>query len=224
MRYLLVVLLVACGGAQHRPTNGGISGLARDHDSGDSIPGAEVRIRAKGDMQALRLHSGRDGHYNVGQLPPGLYSLNAWFAGQPINIENIQVRAGEPAIVDLVFTLGRPDPIDLDFGDPRIGAIDHYRHADTSLIEGTISDSATNDRVAGAVITAIGPGDTPTTLQAVSDDQGRYRFDPVPPGTYTVSAYYSIGGRGQVEIRRSKIRVAAAEGVVVPLIIEIAKQ
>jgi hypothetical protein len=38
-----------------------------------------------------------------------------------------------------------------------------------------------------------------------------------------VSAYYSISGRGQIEVRRSGIQVAAAEAVVVPLWIELAK-
>jgi hypothetical protein len=47
-----------------------------------------------------------------------------------------------------------------------------------------------------------------------------YRFDPVPPGVYVVSAYYSVGNRGQIEVRRSDIEVDAAQGVRVPLWVE----
>jgi hypothetical protein len=62
------------------------------------------------------------------------------------------------------------------------------------------------------------------TLQTVSDDNGRYRFDNVLPGTYVVSAYYSVSGRAQIEVRRAGIVVHANDGVIVPLAIETAKQ
>ena len=48
--------------------------------------------------------------------------------------------------------------------------------------------------------------------------------DLVEPGTYVVSAYYNIGGRGQIEVRRSDIEVARAEGVIVPIWVELSKQ
>jgi hypothetical protein len=38
-----------------------------------------------------------------------------------------------------------------------------------------------------------------------------------------VSAYYSIGGRAQIEVRRSAITVEGAEAVVVPLWIELGR-
>ena len=216
---------VACGAAQHpHATKGAIAGLARDHDSGDAIAKAEIRLRAQGDMTAKLTRSGADGSFTIADLAPGQYSLTASFAGQPVGIENIEVHAGEPTIVDITFTLGRPDPVRIDFGDPKPAEIGRYKpphHADSSLIEGTVNDSRTHERVAGAVVTAVNAG---ATLQVVSDDQGRYRFDPVTPGTYSVSAYYSISGHGQWEVRRSDIHVAAAEGVVVPLWVEIAKQ
>ena len=50
---------------------------------------------------------------------------------------------------------------------------------------------------------------------------GRYRFDNVTAGTYAISAYYSIGGRGQIEVRRSDIAVGPYQGVLVPLFIEL---
>jgi carboxypeptidase family protein len=214
-----------CGSSQHvapRPTTGGIAGLARDHDSGDPIANAEIHVRGGAERMAT---SSERGLYGIDQLPPGRYSLSASFAGQPVDVDNITVRAGETTIVDLVFTLGKPDPLKLDFGDTKGGAIDRYRPrnlpATSSIIEGTVSDTETRQRVAGAVVTAVDAN--AATQQTVSDENGRFRFDGIAPGRYAVSAYYSVGGRGQIEVRRSGIDVAGAEAVVVPLWIEMAR-
>jgi hypothetical protein len=226
MRIAVVVALVGCGATSHTasaPAFGAISGVARDHDSGERVAKADLHLRSRGDFAATSRVSDDNGAYDFEHLAPGRYSLAAEFAGQPIHVENIQVRAGETTYVDLTFTLGRPDPIQVNFGDASQGAIDHYKPQDgVPLIEGTVNDVGTHERVAGAVVTATRPGIV-DTLQTISDDAGRYRFEAVQPGTYSVSAYYSISGRGQIEVRRSGIQVAAAEAVVVPLWIELAK-
>ena len=224
MRYLLFVV-AACGSAQHAgaPTaaEGSIAGLVRDHDSGDIIAKAQIHIRPQGQINPLATITKADGAYGMAHLAPGKYSLTASFGGQNVNVENIVVGVGSPTVVDVMFMLGQPDPNPVDFGDPRDSEIDHYKHAH-AVIEGTISDRASHERVAGAVITAIGPGAgiNAPTLQAVSDEQGRYRFDPVSPGVYVVSAYYSVEQHGQIEVRRSDIEVPAQEGVIVPLWVE----
>jgi hypothetical protein len=230
VRALGLLAIAACASTQHAaaPRVGAIAGLVRDHDSGDPIANAEIRLRARGELGRARLVvSGSDGHYALERVAPGRYSIAASFAGQPIDVENIDVHAGDTEVVDLVFTLGRPDPIAIDFGDPKEGAIEHYRPsrlaADAAILEGAVSDSGTRARVSGAVVTVEGPGDSPGVRQMVSDDQGRFRFE-VQPGTYRVSAYYSIEGRGQIEVRRSAIRVGGAEAAIVPLWIELAKQ
>jgi hypothetical protein len=226
---VLLAFLTACGamsGSQRAatPTTGGISGLARDHDSGDPVASAEVRIFAEGHAPMLTSSSDR-GEYKLEHLPPGIYSLTASFAGQPVDVRNIVVRAGSMTNVDIVFTLGRPDPIRIDNGDQKGSQIDRYRPknltSSVAIIEGTVNDSGTRLRVVGAVVTAVA-ADT-KTQQTVSDDNGRFRFDAIPPGIYSVSAYYSVGGRGQIEVRRSGITVDGAEAVVVPLWIEMAR-
>ena len=226
VRMYLLLGLAACGGAQRpRPTVGAIAGLARDHDSGDPIAHADVHIRLKGEMGARSLTTSKDGTYQLDHLKPGTYSLNAEFAGQPIDIEDIVVKPGDTAVVDLTFTLGRPDPVHYDFGNAHDGAIDHFHPKGVSpsqaVIEGTINDAGTRDRVIGAVVYAV--DQSGTAISTVTDDSGRYRFD-TSPGTYSVSAYYSIGGRGQIEVRRMGIRVDGAEGVIVPLWVETNKQ
>ena len=183
---------------------------------------AEIRVAG------VETRSAPDGLYAVDHLKPGRYTLHARFAGQPIRIRNIDVKAGDATFVDVTFTLGNPEPIDVDFGDPTQGEIKRYHPAQLSPslahIEGTVTEFGTRMRIAGAVVTAVGPTGALGTLQTVTDDQGRYRFDAVPPGTYAVSAYYSIGGRGQIEVRRSDIEISGAERVEIPIWIELSKQ
>jgi hypothetical protein len=197
-----------------------IAGLARDHDSGEAISKADVTAQRAGGP-TLAAVTAPDGTYSIAHMPPGAYDVVAEFAGQKIRVEHVDVRDGKQAVVDITFTLGRPDAVSFAQGDPHEQAIDHYRPRGLAAgrIEGTISDARTHDRVAGAVVTASA-GDV-GVLQTVTDDQGRYRFDTVSPGTYSVSAYYSVGGRGQIEVRRSEIAVATGEAVVVPLSVEI---
>lgn len=220
MRFLLVLLLAACAARQApRPTAGSIGGLVRDRASGEPVGMAELQLSS-----GAKATSAPDGLYTIDRVEPGTYTLVATFAGQPVTIKNIPVRAGEATFVDVTFTLGNPEPILVDFGDPTQGEITRYRNKrETSLIEGTVSEMTTHERVVGAVVTANG-GPRDDTLQTITDAQGRYRFDTVEPGTYVVSAYYSIGGRAQIEVRRSDIVVERAEGVVVPIWVELTKQ
>ncbi len=227
---LLLLVVAACGGsaATHtsgpRRTTGGIAGLARDHDSGDPVAKAEIRVRATGQFKPLQTVSSDRGLFDIQELRPGKYTLSALFAGQPVEVTNIEVRAGEITMVDVTFTLGRPEPIQYDY-NIKGAEIDRYRpkalaSKPLALIEGTVNDMSTRLRVPGAVVTAVQDNNVATTQQTVSDDSGRYRFDEVRPGTYAISAYYSIGGRAQIEVRRSGIEVASSEAVVVPLWIE----
>jgi hypothetical protein len=221
---LLVAVSCATGASQQqraRPTTGGIAGLTRDQDSGDPVAKAELQFRSV-DGTVRKTTSRENGLYDIEQLPPGKYVLVATFAGQPIEVTNIEVRAGNITMVDIVFTLGRPEPIKVDFGNAKASKIDRFRPKNASpmvaIIEGTVNDAATKQRVVGAVVTAA-TDDITKTQHTVSDDQGRFRFE-APPGIYAVSAYYSIGGRAQIEVRRSDIKVDGAETVHVPLWIE----
>jgi hypothetical protein len=221
--FLLVIAGCATTPSHPRPQTGGIAGLARDHDSGDPVAKAEIKIACPNTARSTV--SGDNGLYDVEKLPPGKCTLTAMFAGQPVEVTNVEVTAGQITLVDIVFTLGRPEPIRVDFGNSRASQIDHYKPSNaspqTSVIEGTVNDISTKRRVAGAVVTAVA-GDVNQTHQTVSDDHGRYRFE-VRPDTYVVSAYYSVGGRGQIEVRRSNIAVEGAEAVHVPLWIEMTR-
>jgi hypothetical protein len=232
MRFVTVLAAVAgCAAAQHpRPALGTIGGLARDRDSGDPVALADIHLRAAGEVTASHAaKTSKQGTYELAHLRPGRYSLTASFAGQPIDVDDIDVRGGDTTVVDLVFTRGRPVPLHVDFGDPKDGAISHFHPAHVAphvaVIEGSVTDSATRSPLAGAAVTATGPGGGGggSTLDTVTDDLGHYRFDSVAPGAYTISAYYSVGGRGQIEIRRS-VEVDGGDGAIVPLWVELEGQ
>jgi uncharacterized protein (DUF2141 family) len=234
---LVALAAVACGSAnqpipRYRPSTGGIAGLARDQDSGDPIAKADIVVRSAAATPSAtttkpveRATTSSDrGLYDLDRLAPGRYAIAATFAGQTVDVENIDVRAGEVTMVDLVFSLSNPRNVKIDFNNPTNSTrIDRYRPSNltdqTSRIEGTVNDLVTRRRVPGAVVFAVDGAER--SQQTVSDDSGRYIFDPILPGTYNVSAYYSMGGRGQIEVRRSGIEVAGAEAVFVPLWIEV---
>lgn len=225
MRFVVVlVVLAGCGASQRpRPTTGAIVGLVRDRDSGDAIAKAEIKVRGR---ESRAVTSNDDGLYDLDHLQPGTYNLVAMFAGQPLEVSRIEVRAGVATAVDLTFTLGQPAPIRIDWNDIAAVAIHRYHPKNlttsASIIEGTVNDTETKARVPGAVVTAVG-ADPTQAQQTVSDDRGRYRFEHLPPGIYAVSAYYSVSGRGQIEVLRSGITVAGAEAVIVPLWIELTR-
>ncbi len=218
--FALAVAVIGCGPKRTDTARdkklGLVVGFTRDRTSGDYIAQALVEIAGRS------AKSDKDGVFQVDDIQPGKHTLTATFAGQPVTIRNVEVVAGMASYVDVTFTLGEPTPIVTDWGDPREGEIVRFT-TNVPHIEGTVGDVNTRERIAGAVVTAA-QGRDDETLQTVTDDHGRYRFDNVTPGTYAISAYYSVSGRAQIEVRRSDIKLAAGESVLVPLWIEVAKQ
>jgi len=216
-RVSLLLLLVACGSVQRpRPTDGAIAGLVRDRTSGDPLGNVTLELSS-----GAATKSTNDGLYTIDHVRPGHYTLVARYTDESVTVENISVDAGEATYVDVDFALDAPAPVVVDFATARQDAITRYQspHGVTS-IEGTVSELTTRERVGGAVVTAVG-GPRDETLQTVTDETGRYQFGAVEPGTYVVSAYYNVGGRGQIEVRRSGIAVERAQRVRVPLFVEL---
>ena len=202
---------------------GAVTILCTDRDSAEIVAHADLVLRGP---TPGTMTSSKFGFATFDRLQPGTYDLVATFADQPVEIDAVTVRANQTNYLDVTFTLGQPDPIKQRWGDGRLAPVEkfHPRGMATTVsrIEGTVSDVTTHARVVGASITAQ-RGTAPDVLQAVTDDQGRFRFDDVLPGSYTLSAYYTISGRGQIEVRRSGIQLDGGEGARVPLAIEIAR-
>lgn len=228
-----MALAAAACHAQVKPTapatTGMIIGLVRDSATGEPIALAELNLRADGELsRKSQAKSSHEGVYDFDKLRPGRYSLTAYFAGDVVEVGNITVVAGRIAPVDIAFELGRTEPLVVDYGNPQEGAIARYTpkqaNPNTGLIEGTVSDSATRERVPGAVVTALFGDRTDSTLQTITDARGRFVFPDLPPGVYAVSAYYSIATRGQIEVLRNSLDVHGGEAVVVPLWVELESQ
>ena len=178
--FAALALVVACGPKRGSDTArnrklGLVVGFTRDRTSGEYIAQALVEIAGRS------AKSDKDGVFQVDDIEPGKHTLKATFAGQPVTIRDVEVVAGMASYVDVTFTLGEPTPIVTDWGDPREGEIVRFK-TDVPHIEGTVGDLNTRERIAGAVVTAA-QGRDDETLQTVTDDHGRYRFDNVTPGT-----------------------------------------
>ena len=222
MKLAMVVALSGCVAQSRHPLYGSIGGFTRDRVSGDPIGFTVIHVR---DHNQLRLTTTatRGGRFGFDHLAPGRYDLDAESGSARTEVTNIDVAPGEASVVDvdLAFdsaTAVRDYSLDSIF-DTIISYFTPAHHdASTGVIEGTIAYASSHRGVAGAVITAIGPGNN--TLQPVSDDAGRYRFDPVVPGTYTISASFFVSDGGESEVQRSEIFVGPAHGVRVPLWVE----
>ncbi|MBP9088952.1 MAG: carboxypeptidase regulatory-like domain-containing protein [Kofleriaceae bacterium] len=208
-------------------TKGAILGIARDADSGDPVALATILARREGERTNYARKSSDRGLYQFLQLAPGRYTVMGTFAGQTITAHDVIVVAGESVAIDLSFAFGHPDITVQSYGNGQDGAIVRFRPKNmapqTARIEGTLTDSSTRGRVVGAAISLMPDGSPLGLQQEVTDDFGQFRFENVPPGTYSLSSSYALAGRGQVELRRSGLIVGDGDGIRVPLWVEVSK-
>jgi hypothetical protein len=245
-----VLLLAACSQPRRPtpPAEGTLSGLVRTADTGAPVTDVRIVVRRAGDAAdapAIEQRSGSDGAYVVPRLAPGEYDVKVYRDDRPIGDQRIAIEAGRITGLDLAAP-AEADPADpADTADTNAAADgDHtsapadavvavdttrnaplwrYRPLDgdatVATIEGTVSEEGERTRLGGAVITVTDRAGG-LIADAITDDDGRFRIERLAPGGYVVSAYYTLIGRGQFEIRRNDVDVAAGEVVVVPLAIE----
>lgn len=225
MRTWLCLAVFALGCTRpHAPTppkRGMLAGVVRDALSGAGVAGAIIVLRPPGEIAPVSEPTTGDGTYMIPDLPAGPYQVRAYRDKRLIGERDTVIRGGE--VVGLDFTLA---PAGVDVPDPNApGAPELWRFraadADPTLatIEGTVADARSHRRVADAVVSITLSG-TLTTTQVITDEAGRYRAAALPPGSYDVSAYYTVLQRGQLEVKRNQVEVAGGETVVVPLWLE----
>lgn len=226
MRLALVVLTVACHAPPARapaPTTGAISGQVRDRVTGDPV---EATLTAH-DQASFAVASARtvDGEYTIAELAPGTYDMVVVLSGTTMQLTDIPVAAGRTTAFDVPVDVGAVEVPPAAYGALESSDIRTYTPRDLARsprgrLEGTVTDTVSRERVVGAVVVATSDA-LPDVLTGVSDDRGRYRFDDLPPGDYTLSAFYQVARRGQIEVRRSGVAVPAETAVIVPLFVEV---
>lgn len=95
---LLLLITVSITYAQ----TGTLSGTVTDAETGETIPGANILITelersAPSDM---------DGHYEIMDIPMGVYTVNVSFVGYQTFAESFHIRENETTILDVELTVG----------------------------------------------------------------------------------------------------------------------
>ncbi len=81
--------------------NGKITGVVKDKDTGEPLPGANVQIVGT----TLGASTDVQGRYFILNVPPGVYTVKASFIGyQSVQIENVRVRFDETSTVDFALS------------------------------------------------------------------------------------------------------------------------
>jgi protocatechuate 3,4-dioxygenase beta subunit len=151
-------------------------------DGGEAgISGVAVELRnAAGDTVLGSATTDANGFFQFQNLAAGVYTV---LAAQPahhlptFDLDGLSV----PNATAVVLGVGEARN-DVDFGYQPLGTIGNLVWLD--LDENGEFDSETEPGLSGVTVTVSGTGGTFTT---VTDENGGYYFDSLPPGTYTVS-------------------------------------
>ena len=97
MRPLVALLALLVAGPAVAQTTGQLSGVVRDAETGETVPGANVRI----DGTSTGASTNVDGEYRIIGVRPGTYALVASFVGYaPTRIENVRVNVDLTTQID----------------------------------------------------------------------------------------------------------------------------
>ena len=244
----LLSTLAACGAGPGAPaatqpaaTAGTLTGLIRNANTGEPLATTRVAALREPDNALpttpedprvatverdlvhadLQTQSAADGVYAL-SLPIGTYRVIASFQGKQLELDHVAILGGRTRSLDISIDLTTTAPQVVDVRALGPAPPQRFRRARPSshgVIEGTVTDVGTTERVPGAVVVATSPV-TEHTLHTVSDEVGRFELEDLSPGMYTLSIYYHVVHRGNIEVRQSNIEVAAAETTVVEMVLD----
>lgn len=220
----LAAATAACGitrrAPERQPGPGAVAGLVRSASTGLGVEGARVVLRRPGSLAPVQGVTDAAGAYYIADLPPGPYAVNAYVDENPIGEQAATIVHDRITSLDFAVGAASDEPIDLNA--PSMAPLWRYRppgaDPSTGAIEGTVADTR-RERLAGAVISIVRDGEY-TAEQTFTDERGRFQVAGLAPGNYSVSAYYAVLTRAQMEVRRNKVTVGGGEVVVVPLWLE----
>jgi hypothetical protein len=170
------------------------------------------------DGAAIATTAGDTGGYRLAGLAAGCYRLIATYAGKQVEVAGVALQAGRSRGLDLLVDLTQPlTRIRLGTAEPtELRRFRQRRPTWRGAIEGTVSDERSAEPTPGAVVSCESPA-LGKVLQAVADNRGHFELPDLPPGTYTLSIYYHLIQRGNVEIRRTDVGVVAGETTLVEM-------
>ncbi len=86
---------------------GNLSGVVTDAAS-EVVVGAQVQVRQDGTNVVRQVTTDDEGHYQVSNLPPGGYLIEAQFAGFKTEFRHLTLRVGDSLTVDFTLQTGSP--------------------------------------------------------------------------------------------------------------------
>jgi protocatechuate 3,4-dioxygenase beta subunit len=153
------------------------------------------------------------GEYEIPGVPPGVYRVVAFYSDEATQRYNIKVVAGKRTALTFDVVMSgdaRAAPEHDHTGGTHAGSKDlgygRVNHRATGSIEGMIVDADTGEPVPGAVVSATMPR-LRNAIHALAGADGKYRFVGIRPGVYTLSVYYTLIDRGNIEFRRAGVKV-----------------
>lgn len=181
---------------------GTLSGTIINQLTGNPISGATIKIIDSTQSTVISVLSADDGMYAVSGLAPGRYQVNVTAVNFDTNLSGVFIFADETTIDNVALT---PDP---------------------GSLTGTVTSFSTGIPIPNASITVRAFGVSgPIIAVSVTDNEGRYLVNNLPPGVYTVIANASGFGTAeaseevfsnQVSIQNLVLlsRVSVVQGIV----------
>ena len=176
--FLVVVLFASCGELFNTPdtpdnknTLGSIYGLVCDSETLDEIAGATVSINSINKSTT----SDEEGFYYLHDLEAGRYLVSASATGYYPIEGSVAVEAGKDTMIFIYLE----------------------KIATTANLTGTVVDSETGEKIAGAKV-VVNPGN----LSTYSNKEGYYEFENLEVGKYTItaSADFYADVEGEIEL------------------------
>lgn len=151
-------------------TEGGIVGSFCDPDNGGNLVGASVSVQPAAGGEVVEDITDTTGGFEVNGLAPGIYRVDVTNGVFAFTDPQVEVQVGQLTVVQ---------------DQSRCGS-----RAEVGRIEGQICDERAGGRFAGSVELLQG---ATVVASTTSSSDGRFSFNAIPPGTYTVRAFYADG-------------------------------